>query len=115
MDWKKLEGQKGIFIISVAMIGSFLLAEFLSIAIFGDTSDIKYLLRIYARGILGVLAVYHGSIMLFTKKVYYLTKNNTRNQSRFAGVLLLLLGIGMVVTAIAGYGMNGDPRYIWWN
>ncbi len=114
MDWIKLEGQKGIFIASVAMLAVFLLTEFLSIAVFGNTNDIKYVLRIIARGSLGVLGFYHGFLMLFTKKVYYLTKLNSKGQNRFAGILLLLLGLGMIAAALAGYGMNNDPRYIWW-
>ena len=114
MDWKKLEGQKGIFIASMVMLALFLIAEVLSYAVFGGTDDIKYLLRMFARGILGVLATYHGFIMLFTKKIYYLTKGNTVGQRRFSGTVLLILGIGMILTAFAGFGMNGDPRYIWW-
>lgn len=114
MDWKKFEGQKGIFIASMTMIGLFLLSELLSFTVFKGTDDIKYLLRIFARGILGLLSAYHGFIMLFTSKIYYLTKGNTKRQRRFSGILLFLLGLGMISTAFMGYGMNGNDQYIWW-
>jgi len=112
--WNKIEGQRIILIVSTILLASFVILGILSYTALKDTTPAKYAVRVIARGLIGVLACYHSYLMLFTRKKYYLTKNSNRKQNRFSGILLGFVGLGMVLTALAGYGINGDPRLFWW-
>lgn len=114
MEGRKLEDQKGILVVSAILLGTIIICGALSYTVFSDTVPTKYALRIIARGTIGILAAYHGLLTCFRKKKYYLTSNTTPGQNRFAGIFLIILGIGMLITALLGYGVNGDPRYLWW-
>ena len=112
--WNKIEGQRTILVVSVILLASFIILGTLSYTVLKDITPAKYAVRVIARGLIGILSCYHAFLMLFTSKKYYLTKNSNRKQNRFSGILLGFVGLGMVLTAIAGYGINGDPRLFWW-
>jgi|GEM_PF-5780034 hypothetical protein len=114
MEGRKLEDQIGILVVSAILLGAFIICELLSYTVLKNTVPTKYLLRMVARGSAGVLAIYHGLLMYFKKKKYYLTSNTTPSQNRFAGAALAILGAALLLTAFLGYGTNGDPRYLWW-
>jgi tryptophan-rich sensory protein len=101
-------------LISVILITLFILMNILSYTIFSDTSETKLLFRMMARGIFGLALIYNSIYLLITDKQSFLVRNSTPMQRKLCGTLIGLVGIGMVLTALLGYGINGDPRFIWW-
>lgn len=81
---------------------------------FGLQGDSKYKMRVLFRGFLGILILYNSAYLLFTNNWSFITKKNSKKERLAAGVLLGFVGLFGVVTAILGYGLNGDPRVILW-
>lgn len=75
--------------------------------------DQKQLFGVLLRGAFGLLMIYNGCYLLLTKGASFLAKNNTANNRRIMGLLLLLTGLIGLVTAAMGYGLNGYPLLDW--
>lgn len=93
-----------ILIILIPLIGSFLISS---------RRDIIYYAGIVCRSALGVWCIFNG-IWNSTNDYYSILKNNRfqRNSKtpRWAWLLLLIIGIGCLITAYAGYGFNGVKK-----
>lgn len=99
--------------VNVALVVAFALSIAFSCMPGAGIADKRLFLRVLARGALGLLLVYDSLYLLFTSKWSFLCINATIKQRRVAGVLLGLIGMYGLITAILGYGMNGDPRWNW--
>lgn len=75
--------------------------------------DQKVLFGVLLRGAFGLLMMYNGFYLLFTKGASFLVKNSTVNNRRILGLLLLLTGVIGFVTAVIGHGLNGYPVLDW--
>ena len=83
--------------INIALIAMMLMLFFLALALPGARAPIGIISRL-------ILAVFTfvNSVWLFRAR-----------RSTLGGALLLLVGIGLTVTALMGYGFNGTPPTPW--
>ncbi|MDF2537397.1 MAG: hypothetical protein K0S76_418 [Herbinix sp.] len=103
------------FILINVLMGIIVLAMgVLSIITPSDPIKTKLLIRVLLRGMISLLTLYNSIYLLFTKKYTPLAKDVSTKQRYFAGILLGIVGLIMLLTAFLGYGINGDPRLIWW-
>jgi Na+-driven multidrug efflux pump len=101
---------------SINIIGAilFILFEILSMTIFNNGSEFKLLLRVLSRGVLSVLFIFNACYLLLTNRWSFLSIGITHKKRIFIGTLIGLVGLGLFITALLGYGTNGDPRLLWW-
>ncbi|MDF2540742.1 MAG: hypothetical protein K0S47_460 [Herbinix sp.] len=102
-----------LIIVNCIAIALFIICEVISSTIYKDTELLKLLFRVLSRGLLGINFIYSSYYILFSKKSSLLDSRNQKARW-VSGLLIGLVGIGMIITAILGYGVNGDPRLIWW-
>lgn len=108
---RKLD-QNSIFLIILVII--IIVLETLSCTIYRTPIETRLLLRVISRGVFGILAFDISFLYLFTSNQSFFTKNKTASQRKIGGILVGFIGIILIVTALLGYGTNGDPRLIWW-
>jgi hypothetical protein len=99
-------------IISIALTAIVLLLELLALTVFPTNGHL--VCRVLSRGVLGFLVTYNGCYLTFTKHWSFLCRNATNKRRRVCGIILLIVGFIAVVTALMGFGSNGDPRLKWW-
>jgi UPF0716 family protein affecting phage T7 exclusion len=113
---KKNSGKKmaGYIVINILSVILFIVLELIGIIAFQDGDETKLAFRVIARGVFGILLLYNSGYMLFTKKPTFLNSNGSPKQRLLATILIGIVGLVMVITALLGYGTNGDPVYRWW-
>lgn len=75
--------------------------------------DQKVLFGVLLRGAFGLLMIYNGIYLLFTKGASVLVKSASTSNRRILGMILLLTGLMAFITAVMGYGLNGYPALDW--
>ena len=109
------EKGKSIYIsINIIIAVIFVVLEILGLTIFNDNFDNSLLCRVMSRGTLGLIIIYNSLYLLITSKWSFICLKSSKKQRIFCGVVLGLVGAGLLITALLGYGTNGDPRLIWW-
>lgn len=103
---KKYSSYNIINIIGIA------LCLLLVILIFGFESQ-KVLFGVLLRGAFGLLMLYNGIYLLFTKGESALVKSSSKSNRMIMGFILLFTGLLAFVTAVMGYGLNGYPALDW--
>lgn len=111
---KDVKGNLGYVVINIVVIILFIVCEVISCTILSSPEHYKLLCRVIARGLLGLLLIYNSLYLLFTSKWSFLCLKSTPKQRLICGIVLGLAGLIGLITAILGYGTNGDPRFIWW-
>lgn len=114
MERDAVKKNNRIIAINVIAIILFIVCEFLSYTILSNPEYLRLLCRVISRGIFGLWCIYNALYLLFTSKWSFLCLNSTPKQRLICGVILGLLGLLGLITALLGYGTNGDPRLIWW-
>ncbi len=71
-------------------------------------------LSILTRGIMGIGVIINGIYWMVSKNWPFRDKNLTTGKKQFGGILLIVVGLIGVITALMGYGFNGNPRFLWW-
>jgi formate-dependent nitrite reductase membrane component NrfD len=113
---QKDSGKKmaGYIVINILFILLFIVLELIGIFAYTDGSETRLAFRVIGRGVLGVLLVFNSSFMLITRKTTFLNSKVSPKQRLLSSVLLGIVGLGMIITALMGYGINGDPILKWW-
>lgn len=108
-----LRFKKAYLLISIPLIAIFFILLF-SIFFMKDKWMIYYM-GVIDRIILGIWCVFNGIWNSFTD-YYSILKNNMyqRNKTvpRWGWLLLLVLGLGCIITALMGYGFNNVSKPI---
>jgi len=73
----------------------------------------KVLFGVLLRGAFGLLMLYNGIYLLFTKGESALVKSASVSNRRLMGLILSLTGMIAFITAVMGYGLNGYPALDW--
>ena len=92
----------------------FFILIMLSITLLKDPLENKLICRVLARGIFGLLVLYNAGYLLFTKGTAFIWHRMNEKQRLIGGIAIGIIGLILVVTAILGYGVNGDPVLTWW-
>ena len=100
--------------INIISIVLYIISLGLSYTVFRNVGDIKLLCRVISRGILCLLIIYNSLYLLFTPKWSFLCLKCSPKRRLIVGIVLGFAGLMGLVTAILGYGINGDPTFIWW-
>lgn len=74
------------------------------------TPQNKVFLGVLQRFLLSALIIFNALYLVLTNEYTFLIKKGQENKRRLLGVILLIFGLGMLITAIMGYGINGYPR-----
>lgn len=111
---KQSNGKKTSLVINIVMIAVIVLLDVLSTVLFGHENENRYLLRIISRGVMGVLLVYDSIYLLMADRWTLFSIKASSKQRLIGAILIGIVGIGCVITAFLGYGINGDPRYNLW-
>lgn len=114
MEKKSEKKNLSYIVVNVVIVIVFVVFEILSSTILSSPEHYKLLCRVIARGLLGTLFIYNSLYLLLTSKWSFLCTNATPKQRLICGIVLGLGGLVGLITAILGYGTNGDPRFIWW-
>jgi hypothetical protein len=62
------------------------------------------------RGVLALLVLFNGAYLLFTNKKSFLILKGRESLRKYNGMLLLIVGAAIFITALMGYGLNGYSR-----
>lgn len=81
---------------------------------FGSSGDFKFMLRVFFRGLLGLLILYNSMYLLLTNQWSFLTIKASKKERLIGGIVLGITGLICVITSLLGYGLNGDPRVMLW-
>ncbi|NLC18053.1 MAG: hypothetical protein GX757_02335 [Clostridiales bacterium] len=73
----------------------------------------KILFGVLLRGAFGLLMIYNGIYLLFTKGESLLVKSGSAGNRKIIGMILMLTGLLAFITAVMGYGLNGYPALDW--
>lgn len=113
---KDILKDNAIYILSnILVVLLFLIVEILGYTIFGNNGNTTLLFSVIARVLFGGLIIFNAIYLIFTSKWSFLCINATPKKRLIFGILLGLVGLFGLITALLGYGTNGDPRLIWWN
>lgn len=82
----------------------------LIIAAFFIFSEQKVMIGVLFRGALALLVLFNALYLLFTNKKSFLVPKGREAIRKHNGMLLLIVGAAMFITALMGYGLNGYSR-----
>lgn len=99
--------------INVCFVVLFLLLDILSYSI-AEIGDLNFLLRVFSRGVFGIMLLTNAVYLLLPPKPTYYTVDMKHQHRIFCGISLGIVGLVMLITAALGYGTNGDPVLKWW-
>lgn len=114
MQKKNSEISKSYIIMNIIFVVIFFVLEVIALLFFKDAYQFKLLFKVIARGEFGIMLLYNSYYHLFTAGQSILDPKQSKRQRLVTGILLAVVGFGMLITALLGYGTNGDPRLYWW-
>lgn len=92
----------------------FFVLQILSATLFRSQFVNGLICRVLARGVFGLLLLYNGAYLLFTERTGFIWYSVKPRQRLLGGVALGIAGLYLLITALMGHGVNGDPTLIWW-
>ena len=72
-------------------------------------TDQKILTGVLLRGVFSLTVIFNAIYLLFTNQQSFLIPKGKEKQRKLNGIILLIVGLGMFITALMGYGINGYP------
>lgn len=108
---EKMQKGKIYLFINVFMLIMVILSLVISIGLSGDT---KYLMRVFFRGLFGLLILFNSMYLILTNRWSFLTINASKKKRLICGIVLGIVGLICIITSLLGYGLNGDPRILLW-
>lgn len=86
-----------------------LLCLLFTIIIFIFTNQ-KILVGVLLRGVIALTIIFNSIYLLLTNQKSFLIHKGEEKRRRLIGMVLLIVGLGMFITALMGYGINDYPR-----
>lgn len=107
MNRRELGVLNKLYILLNIVMGLFCIILTLILFIF---SNQKILVGVVIRGTISLIVIFNSIYLLFTNQKSFLISKGKEKQRKLIGIILLVVGLAMLITALMGYGINGYPR-----